>query len=160
MQNIKDTFYIALRDRLAALNPARVVTLQNVTRPAIVVAENEAPDAQPLLPDTFYLFWRESQALSATPLRKLRCEIVYWVEGSENISYQDRGRALGLSDEELLAICTPPRTALKDHTQSPAVALGGNIFWSTPEFAAPKIEGRKLIRSMFIDVFAAVEVAA
>jgi hypothetical protein len=160
MQNIKDTFYIALRDRLAALNPARVVTIRNVTRPAVVVAENEAPDSQPLLPDTFHLFWRESEAITARPLRKLRCEIVYWVEGSETISYQDRGRALGLSDEELLAICTPPRTPLMDHAQSPAVTLGGNIFWSTPLFAAPKIEGRKLVRSAFIDVFAAGEVAA
>jgi hypothetical protein len=26
MQNTKDSFYIALRDRLAALNPARVIT--------------------------------------------------------------------------------------------------------------------------------------
>jgi hypothetical protein len=160
MQNIKDTFYIALRDRLSTLNPARVVTIQGVTRPAIVVAENEAPDSQALVPDTFYLFWRESEPVSATTLRKLRCEIVYWVEGSETISYQDRGRALGLSDEELLAICTPPHTPLMDHTQSPAVALGGNIFWSTPECAAPKSEGRKLIRSVFIDVFAAMEVAA
>jgi hypothetical protein len=160
MQNIKDTFYVAVRDRLAALNPARVVTIQNVTRPAVVVSENEAPDSQPLLPDTFYLFWRESEPVSVAPLRKLRCEIVYWVDGSETISYQDRGRALGLSDEELLAICTPPRTGLLGHTQSPAVAVGGNIFWSTPEFAAPKIEGRKLIRSVFIDVFAAMEVTA
>jgi hypothetical protein len=160
MHNIKDTFYIALRDRLAALNPARVVTIQNVTRPAVAVAENEAPDSQPLLPDVFYLFWREGEPVIATPLRKLRCEIVYWTEGSETISYQDRGRALGLSDEELLAICTPPRTPLMDHAQSPAVALGGNIFWSTPVFAAPRVEGRRLVRSVFIDVFAAMEVAA
>jgi hypothetical protein len=160
MQNIKNTFYIALRDRLAAVNPARVVTIENVTRPAVVAAENEAPDSQPLLPDTFYLFWRESEAISATSLRKLRCEVVYWVEGSEDISYQDRGRALGLSDEELLAICAPPRIPLMDYAPTPAVALGGNIFWSTPAFAAPKVEGRKLIRSVFIDVFAAMEGAA
>ena len=41
MQNIKDSFFIAIRDRLAALNPQRTVTIQGGSRPAILVIENE-----------------------------------------------------------------------------------------------------------------------
>ena len=41
MQSAKDSFYIALRGRLAALNPQRAVFLDGATRPAIVVCENE-----------------------------------------------------------------------------------------------------------------------
>ena len=41
MQSAKDSFYSALRDRLAVVNPGRSVTLQGVARPAIFVAENE-----------------------------------------------------------------------------------------------------------------------
>ncbi len=41
MQFAKDSFYIALRDRLAVLNPARTVYLDGVTRPAVIVAENQ-----------------------------------------------------------------------------------------------------------------------
>ena len=33
MQNAKDTFYMTLRDRLAAVNPARTMVLRGVTRP-------------------------------------------------------------------------------------------------------------------------------
>ena len=33
MQNAKDTFYVTLRDRLAAVNPARTMVVRGVTRP-------------------------------------------------------------------------------------------------------------------------------
>ena len=55
MQFTKDTFYITLRNRLAALNPARVITLNGLTRPAVVVAENEAVIPVKPLPDAFYI---------------------------------------------------------------------------------------------------------
>jgi len=41
MQNTKDTFYITLRTRLAAVNPARTMTLRAVTRPGMLVGEAE-----------------------------------------------------------------------------------------------------------------------
>lgn len=45
MQPTKDTFYIALRDSLAALYPTRIVNLNGQQRPAIVVPENEPRSA-------------------------------------------------------------------------------------------------------------------
>jgi hypothetical protein len=57
MQPTKDSFYIALRDRLVAVDPNRTVTLDGATRPAIAVVENEPPTGAPCLCDTFYLRW-------------------------------------------------------------------------------------------------------
>lgn len=45
MQSTKDTFYISLRDALAALYPARTINLNGQQRPAIVVPENEPRSA-------------------------------------------------------------------------------------------------------------------
>jgi hypothetical protein len=42
MQNAKDSFYIALRTRLAALNPERTILLRGTKRPGILVEEAEA----------------------------------------------------------------------------------------------------------------------
>ncbi len=46
MQNAKDSFYLALRTRLAAINPERTVLLRGALRPGIFVEEAEAPSAQ------------------------------------------------------------------------------------------------------------------
>src|SRR5664279_746773 len=51
MQPTKDSFYVALRDRLVVVDPNRTVTLDGATRPAIAVLENEPPTGAPLLPD-------------------------------------------------------------------------------------------------------------
>ncbi len=45
MQNAKDTFYVTLQARLAALNPARTMVLRGVTRPGVQVEENELTTA-------------------------------------------------------------------------------------------------------------------
>jgi hypothetical protein len=45
MQNARDTFYVRLRDRLAAVNPARTMVLRGVTRPGVLVEENELASA-------------------------------------------------------------------------------------------------------------------
>ena len=42
MQNAKDSFYMALRTRLAAINPERTVLLRGTIRPGILVEEAEA----------------------------------------------------------------------------------------------------------------------
>ena len=56
MQNAKDTFYMTLRDRLAAVNPARTMVVRGVTRPGSLVEENELVSAdQPV--DAFCLRW-------------------------------------------------------------------------------------------------------
>ena len=46
MQNAKDSFYMALRTRLASINPERTVLLRGTVRPAILVEEAEAPFSQ------------------------------------------------------------------------------------------------------------------
>jgi len=45
MQNAKDTFYVMLQSRLAALNPARTIVVRSQVRPGILVDENELPTA-------------------------------------------------------------------------------------------------------------------
>jgi len=117
----KILFFIALRDRLAILNPSRTVTVLGNTRPAIVVMENELSTTAPLLPNVFYLHWDIAAPASGTerleiPLLKISCDVTYWTQGTDDLSSQDRGRALAKLDEEFLAIASPPRAALKDFT--------------------------------------------
>ena len=57
MQFAKDSFYLALRDRLAALDPERKVLVDGVERPAILVIENKPVNAAPPLPNAYYLAW-------------------------------------------------------------------------------------------------------
>ena len=162
MQNIKDSFYVALRGRLAALNPARTVTVLGVTRPAIIVAENEVADSAEILPEAFYLAWGAASAVASTerlhlPLLKLTCEITYWTQGSQDLSSQDRGRTLAKLDEELLSIAAPAHVALKDFSQTPPADLGANIFWTAPSLATSKLDGNKLTRIATIEVFSHME---
>ena len=54
MQNAKDTFYELLRERLAVLNPERTIVVRGVSRPGVLVDENEL-QASAALPDCFHL---------------------------------------------------------------------------------------------------------
>src|SRR5687767_286997 len=106
MQDIKDSFYVALRDRMAVLAPTRVIHVHGTARPAIVAVENEMPDAQPPQPQTFYIRWQDITPVphlddAPQPLLRLRCEISYGVDGSDANSFQDRGRELGTTDDLL-----------------------------------------------------------
>ena len=56
MQNAKDSFYMALRARLTAINPERNILLRGAVRPGILVEEAEAPFSQ-LPSDVFVLRW-------------------------------------------------------------------------------------------------------
>lgn len=158
MQSIKDSFYIALRDRLAALNPTRVVNIGGVVRPAMVVAENEVADASEPQSDTFNIHWLGARELHDQALIELECEIRYAVEGSEVAAYQDRGRALAKSDEELLAITFSASAPLNDYAGSTPVAQGSNIFWTRPELGPIKVERHRLARVAKLRVFSFVEV--
>ena len=55
MQFTKDSFYLALRERMMALNPQRRVMVDGVSRAAIFASENEPVSAQALQEDSFYL---------------------------------------------------------------------------------------------------------
>ncbi len=147
MQFTKDTFYITLRDRLAALNPSRMITLNGVTRPAIVVAENEAVIPVKPLPDSFYIEWGAAQAVQPIGDRAifaLECLISYHTFGSAE-SGIDRGRSLAALDTELISICQPAATPKLDYAQTPPANLGTSIVWSTPQLG--KVVGSEAPRT-------------
>ena len=45
MQDARDTFFVALRTRLAAINPERTIVLRGQIRPGVLVEENELSSA-------------------------------------------------------------------------------------------------------------------
>src|ERR1035437_2691307 len=104
MQNAKDTFYIMLQGRLAALNPARTMVLRGLVRPGTLVEENELP-TDSVLPDAFRLRWTGLQGTAASPLPwvALECTIEYATDGSPGSVGMDRGRSLAAMDAELAA---------------------------------------------------------
>ena len=139
MQSSKDSFYIALRDRLSALNPDRSVTINGVTRPAIVVVENQHPSSAGPLANVFYITWGEPQAVdsarsSPRPLMSLDCTIYYWTAGTSDNQGIDRGRLLAQLDGELFSICSPPSTPKLDYTGDTPLDLGTTVFWTHPQF--------------------------
>src|SRR5690349_20459352 len=127
MQYTKDSFYMALRDRLAALNPARLVTINATTRCAIVVAENEPLTPATPLPNTFYLTWHAPK--TTAPPFAMDCVISFEAEPTTDAAV-DRGRILTQLTNELLSITSPPHTRKRDFTQFPSLDLGTDIFWT------------------------------
>jgi hypothetical protein len=135
MQAAKDSFYMALRDRLGALNPARTMVVDGVTIPAIVVRENMEPQFAEAQAGAFYVDWGEAQIAESTrPILGLDCHIWYASEGSGGAGV-DRGRELAEMDEELLRICDPPHTGMRDYSEAPSADLGSSIFWTMPDLA-------------------------
>jgi len=158
MQFAKDSFFLALQQRLAGLNPARTVTLNGTTVPAIAVVENLPPSSAEPQGNTFYIEWGEAAVERAhagnAPLMSLNVLITYYTLGSVQ-SMVDRGRILAELDDELLGICQPPSTGKRDYTQAPSADLGTSVFWDQPLFAdgdvaamfsgseSPKTENRR-----------------
>jgi hypothetical protein len=157
MQFAKDSFYIAMRDRLAQLNPSRTMTVNGVTRPGILVNENERPGLQDSLLAAFCVNWGAEWAITAAAgqiaLHLLECTIEYRVDGTDGSSNADRGRQLTEMDTELRRMCLPPTTPVFDYTQTPAAALGTTIFWTAPKLAAPKSDGKLLTRSATLQLY-------
>src|SRR5690242_14707529 len=97
MQSTKDTFFSALRDRLAVIDPQR----------AIFVAEN-APATSALAPlDSFIIHWSAPsivQAVAANQaLWRMDCRVAYATSGADPAS-TDRARTLAALTYELIAI--------------------------------------------------------
>jgi len=137
MQFAKDSFFLALQQRLAGLNPGRTVTINGATVPAVVVVENLPPSSGEPQPNAFYIEWGAASVLDghagSGALMSVECVISYYTLGTVQ-SMVDRGRVLGELDDELLAICQPPNTEKRDYTQSPSADLGTSVFWSQPAF--------------------------
>jgi hypothetical protein len=138
MQFAKDSFFLAVRERLAGLNPARVITVNGATVPAVVVVENLPPSYAEAQPNALYIEWGAAGQVSGPAgsgaLMSLEVLISYYSLGSV-ASMVDRGRVLGQLDGELLSICQPPNTEKRDYTQSPSADLGTRVFWSQPSFS-------------------------
>jgi hypothetical protein len=137
MQFAKDSFLLALQQRLSGLNPARTVTINGATVPAVVVGENLPPSSAEPQPNAFYIEWGRAGVLAGhagdAALMSLECTISYYTLGTVQ-SMVDRGRVLGQLDNELLGICQPPSAEKCDFTQSPSADLGTSIFWTQPVF--------------------------
>lgn len=145
MQFAKDSFFLALQQRLAGLNPARTVTVNGATVPAILVVENLPPSWAEPQANTFYIEWGTADVVGGhagnNVLMSLDVVVSYYTLGSVE-SMVDRGRVLGQLDDELLSICQPPNTEKHDYTQSPSADLGTRVFWGQPSFTEGKGAGR------------------
>jgi hypothetical protein len=154
MQNAKDSFYMALRNRLAVLNPERTILLRGAVRPGILVEEAEAPFNQ-LPGDVFVLRWEAMGAdvdLASTMVAE-EVEILYQTCGSESFGGLDRGRALSGMDEELLGILQPFYTPKMSYTATPAAQMLTQVFWDEPVFTPCVTQRDRLSRSAKVMVY-------
>ena len=161
MQNAKDTFYLMLQSRLAALNPARTIVVRGVVRPGIVVDENELPSAWVPV-DAFRLEWTALHVDSEGPLSMvtLECSIRYATDGDSGNGGMDRGRLLAAMDAELAAaLATTPHSVGKMNYSAAGAgvaptAMATNVFWADPVFGATTVVGERLERAVAVQVFA------
>jgi hypothetical protein len=154
MQNAKDSFYGALRTRLAALNPERIVLLRGAVRPGILVEEAEAPFSQ-LPNDVFILRWLGLGAdveLSSAMLAE-ECEIVYQTCGTQAFGGLDRGRLLSRMDGEILALLDPYWTPKLNYTVQPVATMLTKVFWDEPAFAPAVTQRDRIARSVKVMVY-------
>ncbi len=155
MQNARDSFYIALRNRLAALNPGRTVRVRGVQRPSLLVEDAEALTVEPM-EDVFVLRWTAATAmeLMPTPLIGLGCELHYGTSGTQGAAGLDRGRALSEMDREVLAILQPLWTPKLSYRASPPATMGTNLFWTEPELGGAVTDRNALRRIAKVTVYA------
>lgn len=154
MQNAKDSFYMALRNRLATLNPERTIMLRGAMRPGILVEEAEAPLSQ-LPADVFVLRWLGMGAdvdLVSTMVAE-ECEILYQTCGCQTFGGLDRGRALSQMDGELVALLQPFHTPKLSYVATPPAPLLTQVFWDEPVFAPSVTQRDRVGRSAKIMVY-------
>jgi hypothetical protein len=154
MQNAKDSFYMALRTRLATVNPDRTTLLRGAVRPGILVEEAEAPFSQ-LPNDVFVLRWLGLGAdldLASTLIAE-ECEITYQTCGTQSFGGLDRGRSLSAMDEELVAMLQPFYAPKMNYTVQPPAAMPTQIFWDEPGFTPTVSQRDRLSRSAKVMVY-------
>jgi hypothetical protein len=161
MQNAKDTFYVMLQSRLAALNPARTIVVRGVLRPGVLVTENELASASVPV-NAFRLEWTglsvnygDSLALVA-----MECTIRYATDGNAGNGGMDRGRLLAGMDAELATVlgAAPQAVAKMNYSAAGAgatpVLMSTNVFWSAPSFGIATAVDERIERAASIQVFA------
>jgi len=155
MQATKDSFYLTLRDRLAQADPGRTITVDGITRPAIVVVENDKPSVTAQQQNAFYLEWGAAHPVrpAISTLMAMTCTLSYSSAGTDQNGGLDRGRMLGGLEAELLGLCSPAVTQKNDYTSGNPVYLGSNIFWSQPTFGPAKAGPDCVAREASITVY-------
>jgi hypothetical protein len=154
MQNAQNTFYITLRNRLAALNPNRTIYLRGVTRPGIVVESNELVVAQPPS-DVFVLRWLglHNDPYLSDVMLQMQCEIAYMTEGTTGNLGMDRGAMLTEMDAELMSLLQPNTAQKMNYAPTPAAPMETQIYWSEASFQPLKVERDRLSRIATVSVF-------
>ena len=154
MQNAKDSFYMALRTRLAAINSERAILVRGAVRPGILVEEAEAPFSQ-LPNDVFILRWLGlgTDVELASTMAAEECEVIYQTCGTQSFGGLDRGRSLSQMDAELVAILDPFHTPKLDFTATPPATMQTRVFWDEPGFASTAIQHDRLSRSVKVMVY-------
>jgi len=154
MQNAKDSFYMAMRTRLAALNPERTILLRGTVRPGILVEEAEAPFNQ-LPNDVFVLRWLGLGADTdlASTMVAAEVEILYQTCGTQSFGGLDRGRSLSEMDEELAAILQPFYTPKLNFTATPPATMLTQVFWDEPGLTPIVSQRDQLSRSAKVMVY-------
>jgi hypothetical protein len=154
MQNAKDSFYMALRTRLATINPERTILLRGAVRPGILAEEAEVPFSQ-LPNDVFVLRWLDLGVdfdLGSTMVAE-QCEVLYQTCGTQSFGGLDRGRVLSEMDEELTAMMQPFYTPKLNYTATPPALMLTNVFWDEPGFAPIVAQRDLLSRSAKVMVY-------
>ena len=154
MQNAKDSFYMTLRTRLAAINPQRTVLLRGTVRPGILVEEAEAPFSQ-LPSDVFVLRWL-GLGVDMNPTSTMvaeECEICYQTCGTQSFGGLNRGRLLSAMDEELVAILAPFNTPKLNHAVTPPSPMLTQVFWDEAGFGPVAVQKDRLSRSAKVVVY-------
>lgn len=148
MQNAKDSFYMALRTRLIAINPERTILLRGTVRPGILLEEAEAPFGQ-LPNDVFVLRWlglgADGEPVSS--MMAAECEILYQTCGTQSFGGLDRGRLLSAMDQELITMLAPYCTPKLNYASTPPAALLTQVFWDEPSFGSIAVQRDRLSRS-------------
>jgi hypothetical protein len=154
MQNAKDSFYMALRNRLTTINPERTFLLRGAVRPGILVEDAEAPFSPPPN-DVFMLRWlglgMDLELGSAMAAEE--CEIVYQTCGTQSFGGLDRGRTLSEMDGELVAMLEPFYTPKLSYTTTPPAAMLTRVFWDEPGFGQVVTQRDQLSRSVKVMVY-------
>ena len=127
MQNAKDSFYMALRTRLTAINPERTILLRGAVRPGIVDL--------------------------ASTMAAEQCEVVYQTCGTQSFGGLDRGRSLSALDEELAAMVQPFYTPKLNFATTPPATMLTRVFWDQPKFGPMAIQRDRLSRSASVMVY-------
>jgi hypothetical protein len=159
VQNAKDTFYEVLRGRIAVLSPDRTVVVRGVTRPGVLVEENELVAAA-VVADCFRVEWvgASVDVAGAMPVVALECEIAYETAGTAINAGMDRGRALGAMDGELLAALNAcPQNAVKMNYAGlvfgrAAVAMSTNVWWGEVKFGGVVVKDDRVARTVSVAV--------